>query len=95
MTIKEAGTSGTVVTGTLSILRHFSLTLFDSGSTHSFVSLPFVSQVGSVVEPLKHVLSVGTLAGVDHVTENKVKEGQVVIAGKRLRHRYPVPPWKS
>ena len=51
-TSKEAGTFGTVVTGTLSILGHFVLTLFDSGYTHSFVSLQFVKHVGFVIEPL-------------------------------------------
>ena len=81
-TSTEAGTSSTVVTGTLSILGHFALTLFNSSSTHSFVSLPFVSQARFVVEPLMHVLSVGTLEGVDLVTKNRVKDGQVVIAGE-------------
>ncbi|XP_022983415.1 uncharacterized protein LOC111482025 [Cucurbita maxima] len=84
MTIKEAGTSGTGVTGTLSIIRHFELTLFESGSTHSFVALPFVKQAGFVVEPLMHALSVGTQAGVDLVTKNRVKDGQVVIAGQTI-----------
>ena len=31
-----------------------------------------------------HVLSVGTPAGVDLVTKNRVKDGQVVIAGKTI-----------
>ena len=84
MTSKEARTSGTVVTGTLSVLGHFALTLFDSGSTQSFVSLPFVKQAGFVVEPLMHVLSVGTPAGVDLVTKNRVKDGQVLIAGQTI-----------
>ena len=86
-TSKEVGTSGTVVTSTLSILEHFALTLFDSGSTHSFVSLPFVKQAGFVVERLMHVLSVGTPAGVDLVTKNRVKDGHVVIAGQTIHHR--------
>ena len=83
-TSKEAGTFGTVVTGTLSILGNFALTLFDYGSTHSFVALPFVKQAGFVVEPLMHALSVGTPAGVDLVTKNRVKDGQVVIAGQTI-----------
>ena len=73
-----------MVTGTLSILGHFALTLFDSSSTHSFVSLPFVKQARFVVEPLMHVLSVGILVGVDLVTKNRVKDGQVVIAGQTI-----------
>ncbi|XP_022973318.1 uncharacterized protein LOC111471874 [Cucurbita maxima] len=72
-------------TCTLSILGHFALTLFDSGSTHSFVSLPFVKQAGFVVEPLIHILSVGTPAGVDLVTKNRVKDGQMVIAGQTIQ----------
>ncbi|XP_022937453.1 uncharacterized protein LOC111443859 [Cucurbita moschata] len=83
-TSKEAGTSGTVVTGMLPILGQFALTLFDSGSTHSFVALPFVKQAGSVVEPLMHALSVGTPARVDLVIKNRVKDGQVVIAGQTI-----------
>ena len=70
-TSKKTGTSGIVVTGTLSILGCFALTLFDSSSTHSFFSLPFVSQSGFVVEPLMYVLSVGTPAGVDLVKKNE------------------------
>ena len=32
-----------------------------------------------------HVLSVGIPVGVDLVTENRVKDGQVVIAGRTIR----------
>ena len=62
-TSRDAGTSNTVVTGTLSILEHYALTLFDSGSTHSFISMPFVSQTGFTVKPLLHVLFVSTQQG--------------------------------
>ncbi|KAL0537626.1 hypothetical protein IC582_026609 [Cucumis melo] len=34
----EAERAGTVVTGTLSVLGHYALVLFDSGSSHSFIS---------------------------------------------------------
>ena len=77
--------SHTVVTGILSILGHFAFTLFDLGSTHSFVSLPFISQAGFAIEPLLHVLSVGTRVGVGLVTENRVKDRQVVIAGRTIK----------
>ena len=73
-----------MVRDTISILGHLALTLFDWGSTHSFVSLPFVKQAEFVVEPLMHVLSVATPAGVDLVTKNRVKDGQVVIAGQTI-----------
>ena len=60
---RDSGTSDIVVTGTLSILGHYTLTLFDSSSKHSFISMPFVSQGGFKVEPLLHVLTVSNLAG--------------------------------
>ncbi|KAL0537838.1 hypothetical protein IC582_026827 [Cucumis melo] len=39
----EAEKAGTVVTGTLPVLGHYALVLFDSGSSHSFISSAFVS----------------------------------------------------
>ena len=84
-TSKVAGTSRTVVKGTFSILGHFALTLFDSGLTHSFVSLHFVSQAEFIVEPLLHVLLVGTPVGIELLTENRVKDGQVVIVGRTIK----------
>ena len=72
------------MTGTLSILGHFALTLFDSGSTHSFISTNFVSQAGIVLEPLLHDCLVGTPAGVDMVSAYRVKDGHVVISGVSL-----------
>ncbi|KAA0060382.1 ty3-gypsy retrotransposon protein [Cucumis melo var. makuwa] len=39
--------------------------LFDSGSSHSFISSVFVQHVGSEVEPLSGVLSVSTPSGED------------------------------
>ncbi|XP_050945183.1 uncharacterized protein LOC103502459 [Cucumis melo] len=45
--------------GTLPLLGHYALVLFDSGSSHSFSSV-FVSHACSEVEPLEHVLSVST-----------------------------------
>lgn len=62
-TSKDTGTFDTMVIGTLSILGHYALTLFDFGSMHSFISMSFISQAGFTVELLLHVLSVSTLAG--------------------------------
>ncbi|TYK24242.1 putative Retrotransposon protein [Cucumis melo var. makuwa] len=56
----EAERAGTVVTGTLSILGHYAAMLFDSGSSHSFISSVFVQHVGLEVELLSGVLSVST-----------------------------------
>ncbi|KAL4020916.1 hypothetical protein IC575_019704 [Cucumis melo] len=54
----EAERAGTVVIGTLPVLGNYALLLFDSGSSHSFISSAFVLHARLEVEPLHHVLSV-------------------------------------
>jgi len=44
--------------------------------------MPFVSQTGFTVEPLLYVLYVSTPVGVDLVIENRIKDGQVIVAGQ-------------
>ncbi|KAL0561144.1 hypothetical protein IC582_001564 [Cucumis melo] len=77
----EAEKAGTVVTGTLPVLGHYALVLFDSGSSHSFISSAFVSHVRLEVEPLHHVLSVSTPFGECMLSKEKVKACQIEIAG--------------
>ena len=47
----EAGTSH-VVTGQISITTHDAIALFDSGATHSFISLMFAQKLGRGVDSL-------------------------------------------
>ncbi|KAL0543840.1 hypothetical protein IC582_018945 [Cucumis melo] len=77
----EAEKAGTVVTGTLPVLGHYALVLFDSGSSHSFISSTFVSHARLEVEPLQHVLSVSTPSGECMLSKEKVKTCQIEIAG--------------
>ncbi|KAA0059807.1 pol protein [Cucumis melo var. makuwa] len=77
----EAERAGTVVTGTLSVLGHYALVLFDSGSSHSFISSAFVLHARLEVEPLHHVLSVSTPSGECMLSKEKVKACQIEIAG--------------
>ncbi|KAL0556882.1 hypothetical protein IC582_005399 [Cucumis melo] len=77
----EAEKAGTVVTGTLPVLGHYALVLFDSGSSHSFISSTFVSHARLEVEPLQHVLSVSTPSGDCMLSKEKVKTCQIEIAG--------------
>ncbi|KAL0546711.1 hypothetical protein IC582_016623 [Cucumis melo] len=77
----EAEKAGTVVTGTLPVLGHYALVLFDSGSSHSFISSAFVSHASLEVEPLHHVLSVSTPSGECMLSKEKVKACQIEIAG--------------
>ena len=72
-----------MVTDTLPILGHYASTIFDSCSTHFFISVHFVAQVGFKLEPLLHVLYVST-RGVDLVAKDRVKDGQVTVADRTL-----------
>ncbi|KAL4016431.1 hypothetical protein IC575_024082 [Cucumis melo] len=77
----EAERAGTVVRGTLPVLGHYALVLFDSGSSHSFISSAFVLDARLEVEPLHHVLSVSTPSGECMLSKKKVKACQIEIAG--------------
>ncbi|KAL0560424.1 hypothetical protein IC582_000829 [Cucumis melo] len=77
----EAEKAGTVVTGTLPVLGHYALVLFDSGSSHSFISSAFVSHARLEVEPLHQILSVSTPSGECMLSKEKVKACQIEIAG--------------
>ncbi|KAA0050673.1 pol protein [Cucumis melo var. makuwa] len=88
----EAERAGTVVTGTLPVLGHYSLVLFDSGSSHSFISSTFVLQARLEVEPLHHVLSVSTPSGECMLSKEKVKACQIEIADHGLVGRLEVEP---
>ncbi|KAL0543914.1 hypothetical protein IC582_019019 [Cucumis melo] len=80
----EAERAGTVVTGTLPVLGHYALVLFDSGSSHSFISSAFVLYARLEVEPLHHVLSVSTPFGENMLSKEKVKPCQIEVAGHVL-----------
>ncbi|TYK07886.1 ty3-gypsy retrotransposon protein [Cucumis melo var. makuwa] len=77
----EAERAGTVVTGTLPVLRHYASVLFDSGSSHSFICSAFVLHERLEVEPLHHVLSVSTPSQECMLSKEKVKACQIEIAG--------------
>ncbi|KAA0061214.1 gag protease polyprotein [Cucumis melo var. makuwa] len=83
-TRQEAERAGAVVTGTLPILGHYAFVLFDSGSSHSFISSVFVQHVGLEVEPLGSVMSVSTPSGEVLLSKEKIKACRVEIANHVL-----------
>ncbi|KAA0041470.1 ty3-gypsy retrotransposon protein [Cucumis melo var. makuwa] len=83
-TRQEVERAGTVVIGTLLILGHYAFVLFDSGSSHSFISSVFVQHVGLKVEPLNGVLSVSTPSGEVLLSKEKIKACRVEIANQML-----------
>ncbi|TYK04826.1 pol protein [Cucumis melo var. makuwa] len=83
-TRQEAERAGTVVTGTLQILGHYAFVLFDSRSSHSFISSVFVQHVALEVEPLSSILSVSTPSGEVLLFKEKIKACRVEIANRVL-----------
>ncbi|KAL0548949.1 hypothetical protein IC582_013427 [Cucumis melo] len=83
-TRQEAERAGTVVIGTLPISGHYAFVLFDSGSSHSFISSIFVQHVGLEVEPLGNVLSVSTPSGEVLLSKEKIKACRVEIGNHEL-----------
>ncbi|KAL0550368.1 hypothetical protein IC582_014876 [Cucumis melo] len=81
---QEAERASTVVTGTLPILGHYALVLFDSGSSHSFISSIFVKHAGLEVEPLGSALSVSTPSGEALLSKEKIRACWVEIANHTL-----------
>ncbi|KAL4020621.1 hypothetical protein IC575_019402 [Cucumis melo] len=79
-TNKARPRGGTVVAVRFGI-GHYALVLFDSGSSHSFISSAFVLHARLEVEPLHHVLSVSTPSGECMLSKEKVKACQIEIAG--------------
>ncbi|KAA0047082.1 pol protein [Cucumis melo var. makuwa] len=83
-TCQKAERAGTVVTDTLPILGHYALVLFDSRSSHFFISSVFVREMDLEVEPLGSVLSVSTPSGEVLLSKEKIKARQIKIANQML-----------
>ena len=81
---KRADDMDTVVTGTLPVLGFHAFVLFDSGSTHSFISTTFVRYARLGLEPLGYSLSVSTPSGEILVANERVQASQIVIAERPL-----------
>ena len=83
-TRSEAEKSDAVVTGTLPIMGHYALVLFDYGSSHSFVSSSFVKHGKFELESLSYVLSISIPSGEVVFAKEQVKACQIEIPGHML-----------
>ena len=72
--------SANVVTGTLPVYGHLAFTLFDSGSTHSFISATFAEQAWLGLEPLENTLFVSILSEKLLEITHRVRVGRVTIS---------------
>ncbi|XP_022149796.1 uncharacterized protein LOC111018143 [Momordica charantia] len=73
-----------VVRGTILVLSIPAYALFDSGSSHSFISSTFVRHADLELESLGFLLSVSTPSGSVLVTSQVVKGGQLSFDGQTL-----------
>lgn len=60
---QAAHASNAMVTSTLSVAGYSTYFLFDSGATHSFITLYFTRHMGLVAYPLKELLEVSSSLG--------------------------------
>ena len=66
------------------MLRHYALVLFDSSSSHSFISSVFISHACLEAEPLGHVLSMSTPSRESMLSKERIKECQIKIASNLI-----------
>ena len=71
MTEQDIKASNDVVTNTLSLCPRYAKVLFDSGATHSFISITFAYHANRNTEPLDCYLVVATPMG-DNMIVNQV-----------------------
>ena len=84
LTQQDAETSPSVVSGTLVITNQPAQVLFDSGSTHSFISHSFARRLNMIPETLDFELSVDTPSGHVLCTDKVYKSCNVLVSGREL-----------
>ncbi|XP_077232116.1 uncharacterized protein LOC143866802 [Tasmannia lanceolata] len=84
ITTAEVEATNDVVTGTLSVSSKNAHILFDSGSTHSFVSPKFAKHLSIPLQKLDLELSVKTPGGNSLVTSGVYRACSVDICGRNL-----------
>ena len=84
-----------VVTGTTPILGFEALVLFDSGATHSFLSIVFIRLSKHAVRTLKLGFAITTFVGKMVVCKHAVCECLVSICGRVLPANLVVLPMFS
>ncbi|XP_057958681.1 uncharacterized protein LOC131151452 [Malania oleifera] len=84
LTLGDVEDTDNMVTGTISILSHRAIVLFDLGVTHSFVAREFVKLCGIEAQPLTVDLSVATPTGTVVVCRRVLKDFSISIQGRTL-----------
>ena len=79
----EAGASH-VVTGQISISTHDAIALFDSGATHSFVSLEFAQKLGKGVDRLEQAFKTFLPSGEILWSNFWIRNVLIIICGREL-----------
>ena len=77
-------TAGTTVDGMLLVSSSWAHVLFDTGASHSFISMLFVSMLGLEYESLKSTLSMGVPLGRDCELSFQYSTVWIDIGGRRF-----------
>jgi hypothetical protein len=80
--VEEEEVDADVVTGTIPLFGSLACTLFDSGATHSFVSVAYAKLCNMNIEPLRQSITVVTPVG-DSLTCRKIVEDCPIAVGGR------------
>jgi hypothetical protein len=73
-----------VVTGTIPLYGSLACTLFDSSTTHSFVSATYAKLCHMNLELLRQSITVATLVGDSLTCRNVVENCPIIIEGRTL-----------
>ncbi|XP_020266434.1 uncharacterized protein LOC109841921 [Asparagus officinalis] len=84
LTKQDALASNSVVVGALVISSQFAHVLFDSSSSHSFISHSFASKLDRTLEFLESELSVSTPSGDCMITDHIFKGCEVIVGDQTL-----------
>ena len=74
-------TTGTTVDGMLLFSNYWAHVLFDTGASHSFTSILFMSMLGLEYETLESTLSVGVPLGRDYELSFQCSVIQIDVGG--------------
>lgn len=72
------------MTGTLSLFSKYAKVLFDSGATHSFISIAFAYHADRNTEPLECYLTVATPMGYNMIVNKVYKSCSISFGGRNF-----------
>lgn len=94
MTLEDAEAAGDVITGSILVDSLPAIALFDSGASHSFISVDFLMRHSMITEQLRKSIKILTGGGIIPVSD-ACRSCPVIVCGRELRARLLVMPIPS